>query len=428
LKLKIAYLCSSYPAVSHTFILREVQALRRLGAAITTFSIHRTNPDQLLAAADRDAFESTVTILPPHWGRLLFAHLRLAIGNPSAYLSTLALAWSLAPAGPRGRLWQIFYFGESVALWDECRRRGLRHIHVHLANVAADVALLASRIGSAVEPEHPWSWSFTMHGPTEFFDVRHFRLAEKIRRARFVVCISDYARSQLMALSDPDSWGKLHVIHVGLPIEQFSRRDDEPPRAEAEILCIGRLVPEKGQAVLLKAVATLIERGHAVKLTIAGAGQDKPSLELQARQLGIASRVSLPGAVGQEQIRGLYEEAAIFCLPSFAEGIPVVLMEAMAMKLAVVGTRITGIPELIEDGETGLLVAPGSQDRLTEGLERLLVDPELRRRLGENAREKVIRDFNAENSAAELHALLADQLLPPAPPRPRVPEIANEGV
>ncbi len=429
MKVKIAYLCSSYPAVSHTFILREVEALRRLGAAITTFSIHRTDRDQLLAAADRDAFESTVTILPPRWGRLLRAHLRLAIGNPSAYLSTLALAWSLAPAGPRGRLWQIFYFGESVALWSECRRRGLRHIHVHLANVAADVALLASQIGCAVEPEHPWSWSFTMHGPTEFFDVRHFRLAEKINHARFVVCISDYARSQLMALSDPEMWGKFHVIHVGLPVEQFTRLGDEPPLlSDAEILCIGRLVPEKGQAVLLKAVATLIERGHAVKLTIAGAGQDKSSLELQARRLGIASRVSLPGAVGQEQIRGLYEEASIFCLPSFAEGIPVVLMEAMAMRIAVVGTRITGIPELIEDGETGLLVAPGCRDQLADSLERLLVDRRLRHRLGGNARKKIIGDFNAENSAAQLHALFADQLLPPAPPRPRVPEIANEGV
>jgi colanic acid/amylovoran biosynthesis glycosyltransferase len=429
LKIKIAYLCSSYPAVSHTFILREIEALRRLGAAITTFSIHRTDPDQLLAAAEREAFESTVTILPPRWSRLFSAHLRLAIGNPSAYLSTLALAWSLAPVGPRGRLWQIFYFGESVVLWDECRRRDLRHIHVHLANVAADVALLASQIGSAVEPERPWSWSFTMHGPTEFFDVRHFRLAEKVRYARFVVCISDYARSQLMALSDPETWEKLHVIHVGLPIEQFTRLGDEPPlRSDAEILCIGRLVPEKGQAVLLRAVATLIERGHAVKLTIAGAGQDKSSLELHAKRLGIASRVSFPGAVGQDQIRGLYEEASIFCLPSFAEGIPVVLMEAMAMRIAVVGTRITGIPELIEDGETGLLVAPGCDDQLSHSLERLLVDRQLRHRLGDRAREKVISDFNAENSAGQLHALFAAQLLRAAPLRPRVPAIANEGV
>lgn len=293
--MKIAYLCSSYPAVSHTFILREVEALRRLGATITTFSIHRTNPDQLLADADRDAFQSTVTILPPRWSRLLGAHIKLAIGRPLAYLSTLALAWRLAPAGPRGRLWQLFYFAESVVLWSECRRRGLRHIHVHLANVAADVALLASHIGSTVEPERPWSWSFTMHGPTEFFDVRHFRLAEKIRHARFVVCISDFARSQLMTLSDPEAWGKLHVVHVGIPIEQFTPLGDGGPvRSDAEILCIGRLVPEKGQAVLLRAVAALIERGHAVNLTIAGAGQDRPSLERVAERLGIASRVSFP--------------------------------------------------------------------------------------------------------------------------------------
>ncbi len=426
-KLKIAYLCSAYPAISHTFILREVDTLRRLGAAITTFSIHRASPDQLLADADRDAFQSTIAILPARWRRLLGTHLKLAIRKPAAYLSTLALALRLAPAGPRGRLWQVFYFGESVMLWSECRRRGLRHIHVHLANVAADVALLASHLGSAVESDHPWSWSFTMHGPTEFFDVRHFRLAEKMRHARFVVCISDFARSQLMALGDPEAWEKLHVIHVGIPIEQFTPPSGAArPRTDPEILCIGRLVPEKGQAVLLKAVALLGERGHVVHLTIAGDGPDRPVLERFAQRLGIASSVSLPGPVGQDQLRALYESASIFSLPSFAEGIPVVLMEAMAMRLPVISTRITGIPELIEDGQTGLLVAPGRPDQLANTLEAVLADHSLRRRLGSAAREKVVSDFNAENSAAQLYALFADQLSYRV--RSPLPETAKAGV
>ncbi len=409
--MKIAYLCSEYPAVSHTFVLREVNALRRLGAEIATFSIRRARADQLLAQADRVAFQSTYAILPPRWGRLLGVHLGLMLKEPSAYLATLAFALRMAPKGLRGRVWQLFYFAESVVLWSECRKRGIRHIHVHLANAAADLALLAAQLGSTVEPERPWSWSFTMHGPTEFYDVGHYRLAEKLAHARFVVCISDYARSQLMALSAPEVWDRLRVIHVGIPIEQFTRSENGgPPEGDPSILFIGRQVPEKGQAVLLQAVAQLATRGRHVNVTLAGEGPARLMLERLAERLGLAARVSFPGAVGQEEIHALYAGASIFCLPSFAEGIPGVLMEAMAMELPVVSTRITGIPELIEDGHTGLLVVPGRVDELVDALERLLADPALGREMGSRGREKVLCEFNTESSSRQLYALFAEQL------------------
>lgn len=409
--MKIAYLCSEYPAISHTFVLREVEALRRRGAEIATFSIRRTSPANLLSRADRAAFDSTFAILPPSWPRLGRAHLRLALARPSAYLSVLLGALRLAPAGPRGLLWQLFYFVEAVVLWEECRRRGIRHIHVHFANVSADVALLATRIGTLLEPQRPWSWSFTMHGPTEFFDVRHFRLGEKLRHASFVVCISDFARSQLMSLSEPAGWAKLPVIHVGIPIEQFTPLgDDGRPQAACDILCIGRLVPEKGQAVLIEAVAQLAERGQTASLTFAGEGPQRENLERLAERLGLAAEVSFRGAVGQEELHALYEGASIFCLPSFSEGVPVVLMEAMAMRVPAIGTTITGVPELIEDGRSGLLVPPGRPDRLADALQRLLNDGSLRRELGAAGRQKVLEEFDAEASAAQLHALFAAQL------------------
>jgi glycosyltransferase involved in cell wall biosynthesis len=416
---KIAYLCSEYPAISHTFILREVEALRRRGAEIATFTIRRTRPENLLSRADRAAFESTFAILPPSWPRLIRAHLRLASTQPSAYFSVFAGALRLAPAGPRGLLWQLFYFVEAVVLWDECRRRGIRHIHVHFANVSADVALLASRIGSALEPDRPWSWSFTMHGPTEFFDVRHFRLAEKLRQARFVVCISDFARSQLMALSELDSWQKLPVVHVGIPIEQFTPlgdRDRGP--ATADVLCIGRLVPEKGQAVLIEAIARLAERGLPTGATFAGEGPQRKALEELAERLGVGSRVSFLGAVGQEELHALYAEASAFCLPSFSEGVPVVLMEAMAMRLPTIGTTIAGVPELIEDGHSGLLVPPGRPDLLANALQRTLFDDALAARLGEAGRAKVLAEFDADATAEQLHALFAGRI-GEAPLRPR---------
>ena len=404
---KIAYLCAQYPAVSHTFVLREVTALRKLGAQITTFSIRAATSDHLLARADRIAFETTYAILPARWITLIASHLQLVLKSPAAYLATLAWALRRAHGGLRSRLWQCFYFAEAVLLWRQCRRRGIRHVHAHMANVATDVAGLVARIGSAVEPEQPWSWSFTFHGPAELFDARHYRLAEKVQDARFVVCISDFTRSQLMALSDFAQWHKLHVVHVGVPVEQFTARADDPTvERDPEILFVGRHVPEKGHAVLLEAMALLEKRGCHVNLTLAGDGPSRRPLEQLAEDLGVAARTSFPGSVGQDEIHALYANASIFCLPSFAEGLPTVLMEAMAMELPVVSTRITGVPELVEDAHTGLLVTPGRPDLLADALERLLTDPQLCRELAANARQKVIREFNVTASAAQLCALL----------------------
>jgi glycosyltransferase involved in cell wall biosynthesis len=414
-ELKIAYLCARYPAISHTFILREVQALRCLGAEVETFSIRRAESDQLLADADRVAFETTMAILPARWSTLLRSHLELAFRAPRSYAATSALALRLAPAGVRGHLWHYFYFVEAVLLWRECRRLRIRHIHVHLANVAADVALLATHIGSTLEPDAPWTWSFTMHGPTEFYDVSRYHLADKVRSAQFVVCISDYARSQMMALSPPELWENLHVVHVGVPIDQFTPSARPPiARDDATILLIGRQVPEKAQAILLEALKLLLARGHEVSLVLAGDGPSRPQLEGLSQRLGVGSRVTFPGAIGQDQIKGLYEGAQIFCLPSFAEGVPVVLMEAMAMGLPVVSTSIAGIPELIDNEHTGLLVPPGRPDMLADALEQLLIDPDLRCRLGSSAREKVIEDFNSQQSARQLYALFAQMLAQPS--------------
>jgi colanic acid/amylovoran biosynthesis glycosyltransferase len=433
-KLRVAYLCSLYPAVSHTFIIREVEALRRLDVEIATFSIHRAGAEHLLDEPARAAGESTFAILPARWGKLLVSHVKLLLRSPRAYAATLALALRLAPRGARGLIWQAFYFAEAVVLWEQCRRRQIRHIHAHIANVAADVALLAASLGTATEGEHPWSWSFTMHGPTEFFDVGHFRLAQKLQRARFVVCISDFARSQLMTLGDAEAWEKLHVVHCGIPLDRFTRGAElgtaaspryagklgDAPAGAADapmVLYVGRLVPEKGQVVLLRALALLRERGRPVRATLVGEGPRRVALEELAAELGVAAHTRFTGALGQREIRALYEAASLFCLPSFAEGIPCVLMEAMAMELPVVSTFIAGIPELVDDGHNGLLVAPGRADQLARVLEWLLADPELRRRLGASARQKIVEEFDGERSAEQLHAIFTAELVPRRAPR-----------
>ena len=250
-----------------------------------------------------------------------------------------------------------------------------------------------------------------MHGPTEFFDLRHYRLVEKLRSARFVVCISDFARSQLMALAESDTWSRLHVVHMGVPVENFtpSESADLPEHAPC-VLYIGRLVPEKGQAVLLEAVALLAKRGHEIGVTLAGDGALRSELESLAERLGLASQVTFLGAVSQDELRRLYEKASIFCLPSFAEGVPVVLMEAMAMGVPVISTRIAGIPELIENGRSGFLVSPGRPEELADRLEALLDNPSLRHEMGAAGRKKVLLEFNAKNSATQLYQLFLGEL------------------
>jgi hypothetical protein len=218
---RVAYLSSSYPAISQAFVVREVEALRALGVDVGTFTVRRSDPRSILAAADRRELATTEWLLPTTLRRLLSAHLRALRCGPRAYVETLLDAVRARRGGFRSGIWQLFYFGEAVLLLVACRRRGLRHIHVHFANPAADVAMLAAQLGERLDGARSWSWSFTLHGPSDFFNIEANRLALKGASARFVVCISHFARSQLMSQLDPSHWGKLHVVHCGVDPEAF---------------------------------------------------------------------------------------------------------------------------------------------------------------------------------------------------------------
>jgi glycosyltransferase involved in cell wall biosynthesis len=394
--MRIGYLVGTYPAVSHTFIAREVEGLRGEGFEVDTFSLHR--PDELLTDHDRRLAAETRYVQPPSTPALAAAHLRALVRHPVRWVRTLALALRMSPGGVRANLWHLFYFGEAILVWSWCREAGVRHLHAHFANAATMVVLLAARFGEL-------TWSFTMHGPTEFDDVTRFRVPEKVRSAAFVACISDYARSQLMKLVEEPHWDKLRIVHCGVDPASFVpvRRTDRG--AALRVLCVGRLVADKGQELLLRAIAQLRVGGTDVRLDLVGDGAQRATLEELAAGLGVAGAVAFRGSVGQDRIRELYAEADVFCLPSFAEGVPVVLMEAMATELPVVTTRITGVPELVADGETGLLVAPGRVDALVAALGRLAADPGLRAQLGHAGREKVLADYTLAGQVRDLGAL-----------------------
>ena len=396
---RLAVVCSRYPAVSHAFVVREVQGLRRGGLEVHTFSVRRQRDEELLAAADREEHARTIALLPPRPLRYAAAHAHAAVTRPLRYLATLALTLKLSTGGARALLWRAFYFAEAVLLWDECRRREVRRLHAHFANVGSDVAMLAARLGG---PD--WRWSFTMHGCTELFDETPHRLADKLRDAELVVCNSDFTRAQLLKLVEREQWPKFHVVRCGVDADAFAPPPSRAGGGPVRVLSVGRLVPGKGHAVLLDALARLREQGIETTATLVGDGPQRGPLEALAAELRLDVRFA--GAVGQDELPAFYADAEVFCLPTFAEGLGVVLLEAMASGLPVVSTRVMGVPEAVEDGETGLLVAPGRPDLLAEALERLAEAPELRERMGHAGRRWVIDEFDLERQADTVAALL----------------------
>jgi glycosyltransferase involved in cell wall biosynthesis len=402
----LAYLVGRYPAASHAFLLTQVTALRARGAELETITIRSPYESDLRDEADREAARTTYRVLPAGPLKLARAHMPAFFASPRRYFATLRYSLGLARGGLRPRLWQLFYFAEAMIVRRRCRELGITHLHAQFADTATDSALLATRF----EPE--WTWSLAVHGPDEFAEAAHNRIAEKLARAEFVVAASDGARDRALKLMDPAQAGKVHVVRLGVDAVRFSSgakgvHETQKAPVGVRVLCLGRLIERKAQGVLVTAVARLAERGVPVDLTIAGDGPTRPSLERLAADLGVADRITFTGVVGQEEAIELYRAADVFALPSLAEGLPVVLMEAMACGVATVSTRIDAVPELIDDGATGLLVDPGDAHGLAAALERLAADPDLRARLGQAAREQVLAEFELGRQADRLLDVLA---------------------
>jgi colanic acid/amylovoran biosynthesis glycosyltransferase len=409
-KRPIAYLVSRYPTLSMIFVLREVLALRALGFLIETASINP--PDRLpenLTSVEREEAARTYCIKCHGVAGAATAHLSALLGNFVGYLRGWRLAFSLARLDPARLFLNLMYFTEALMVGRWMRRDGLTHLHVHLGSQAASVGLFTKNVFGV-------GYSMTVHGPDEFYDAEGQYLAQKIRAADFIVCISAYTQSQLMKLSPYEDWSKFCVAHLGVDPSQWAPEPKPSSRAPFdvqtpfEILCVGRLTPAKGQHLLLDAVDRLLQQGRPVRLRLVGDGPDAASLRVSAAHIATPEAVLFEGAVNQDRIRSFYRTADAFCLPSFAEGLPVVLMEAMAMQIPCVSTSITGIPELIRDGIDGLLVPASDLNSLVQALARLMDEAELRRRLGESGRRRVLKHFDLACNAKTLAAIFSDQI------------------
>jgi colanic acid/amylovoran biosynthesis glycosyltransferase len=399
--LRIAYMTGQYPRATDTFIQREVAALRSRGVHVQTFSIRKPASKENVGPEQEAERERTFYVLPPCPWAMFTSHLRLLLGNPGRYFRALRTMLTVRPPGLKAFVWQCAYFAEAGIVARRVRELGIVHLHNHFSNSSCSVAMLAAEMGG-------FTFSFTMHGPAEFYEPKYWRIDEKTRRALFVACISHFCRSQAMVFAPQEKWDRLHIVHCGVDPALFQ------PRRHAgrgsQLLFVGRLAGVKGLPILLEALAKLKERHPDIHLNVAGDGPDRARLEEQARRLGVADNVTFLGYQSQQQIRELLARTDVFVMTSFAEGVPVVLMEAMAAEVAVVATRIAGIPELVEDGVSGLLVPPADAAAVVGGVEELLNDSALRSQFGQAGRQKVEQEFNISTESERLCRVLTSAL------------------
>jgi glycosyltransferase involved in cell wall biosynthesis len=393
---RVGYLTSQYPATSHTFISREVAAVRALGLRLETFSIRPPSPaelqDETIAAQSRDTF----TVLKQPAATIIGAQLATILTNPLGYLRTLVLALGHRPPGLRGLGLSLAHFAETIVTARELKRRGITRLHNHFANSAATVGYLASRMLKM-------PWSFTIHGISETDYPAGLLLGRKIEAADFVACVSFFGRAQAMRFVTPDHWSKLHVVRCGLPLSELP--EHAPSGPVRRIIAVGRLSPEKGQAGLLQAFAAVGRDRGDLELVLVGDGPEAERLRTLARKYGIAERVRFAGRLGERETLDQIASADILVLSSFIEGLPIVLIEAMAMGTAVIASRVAGIPELVEEGRSGLLFTPSNWDELAASMRRLVEDDDLREELIRHGRGAVAGEFDVKRSAGQLRDL-----------------------
>jgi glycosyltransferase involved in cell wall biosynthesis len=395
-ELRLAYLTSQYPATSHTFISREVAALRRLDVKLDTFSIRPPSDDELMDGAVREESAATFTVLMQPATAFVAAHFGTLASRPGAYLRTLGQALRHRPPGLRGFALSLAHFAEAVLLARELSRRGITRLHNHFANSGATVGYLAARLAGM-------PWSFTMHGISETDYPTGLLLGRKIEAADFVACVSYFGRAQAMRLVATEHWDKIHVVRCGLQLGWLPQHASQGPAKE--IISVGRLSPEKGQAGLIQAFASVVRESPELQLKIVGDGPDRDQLRDLSEYLGLQRNVTFAGRCGEEETLERIAKADILILASFMEGLPIVLMEAMAMGTAVIASRVAGIPELVKDRENGLLFTPSDWDDLALCMRKIISDDQFRERLATNARAAVAAEFDVDRSAAQLRQL-----------------------
>ncbi len=398
--MKLAYFINQYPKVSHSFIRREILALENLGYAVERFAL-RTDKDELVDPLDQSELKKTRYILSEQPLKIALAFLRTFCASPSVSFKSLKVAIKLGLRSDRGVIRHLIYLIEACVLLQWEKTAGIEHIHAHFGTNSTTVVMLAHLLGGA-------GYSFTVHGPEEFDKPEFIHLAEKIYHCKFVVAISSYGRSQLFRWIPAAEWHKVNIVRCGLDAAFLAQKATKIPKTSRQLLCIGRLCEQKGQLLLLDAIKQLHDEGVNCKLILAGDGPMRKEIESRIAGYKLGNMVEITGWISSEQVKSLLHESRGMVLPSFAEGLPVVIMEALALRRPVISTYVAGIPELIQQGKNGWLVPPGDVNSLKTAIQELLdtsiADLEV---MGQHGFDAVNAQHNITTEAAKMAGLFA---------------------
>lgn len=400
--LSIIYVVSQYPAISHTFILGEVNGLKSEGIEVSVASINKPDRDyEHLTVVEQAAYKETTFVKSSLLTRLPLYLMKALWRHPKGFFQSFGSALSAGFNNYKMFIQHIGYWLEAMVIADMAYQQGSCQLHAHFSSQGCTVAMLAAQMAGI-------DFSFTVHGPDEFYNVEQQQLPKKFAAANFIVCISDFARSQVMKFTEFKQWKKLHTNYLGVDPDLFypTKKNNNIPI----LLCVGRLVNAKGQGVLVQAADILVKKNKEFVIQFVGDGPDRLSLETFVKERKLEKYIQFLGKVNHDQVQKLQREADVFVLPSFAEGIPVVLMEAMASGTPCVTTHITGIPELFTHQEDGLLVRPGNSKMLADALGELLHNQEYAESIACKALAKVRQYWNIHRSNQRLATLFKQQL------------------
>jgi glycosyltransferase involved in cell wall biosynthesis len=406
--LKVGYLVGGYPRTSHSFIRREIKALESLGVEVLRHS-QRPLDEPLVTEADQLEYARTRVILSEGVAGHAWAVAAAALRRPLTFVRALSVALTLGNRSERGPFRHLVYLAEAAVLERWLRASGVSHLHAHFGGHTATVALLCRCLGGP-------PFSFTIHGLDEYDGVR-----EKVAQAAFVVAISSFGRAQLYRRTNTGDWSKIHEVHCGVDERLLSAPLTPVPQAP-RLVCVARFHVEKGHLVLLEAAARLAADGMRFEIVLVGDGPLRPVIEERVRRLGLEQRIDVAGWMSEERVREAILASRALVLPSFAEGLPVVLMEALALGRPVIASTLSGIPELVVPGTNGWLVPAGSVEALVPALrEALVARPERLEAMGRAGAALVAQRHDTNREARKLLALLRASVGELDPHQPAAP-------
>ena len=395
--MQIAYFINQYPKVSHSFIRREILALEGLGIDIQRIALRGWSGD-LADPEDLIERERTHYVLKAGFSGLLKAAAIMLATRPVALVKAMLLALKMGIRAVRPLPYHLIYVFEACYLVNLLKKSNVHHIHAHFGINSTEVVMLASVLSGD-------SYSFTVHGSEEFDKPEYIGFAEKIARSSFVAAVTSYTRSQLFRWCSKQDWKKINVVHCALDKPFYDvpavKIPDRP-----RLVCVGRLCEQKGHLLLVEAVSRLVSEGIDLELVLAGDGEKRADVEAMIDSLGLNRHIRITGWISSQQVRKELQAARALVLPSFAEGLPVVIMEAMALRRPVLTTYVGGIPELVRQGENGWLFPAGSIDDLADAMKSCLSLPVSELELmGEMARLRVLERHTIEKEAEKLASL-----------------------